>query len=189
MVKGNKFWELRAKHGRDKLFKSPSALMKAAEEYFTWCDENPWMKTEQLKKPTIIMDPDTLEQTLHATIQLPTQRPYTLAGLCLFLDVNSEYITRFEKGLKGKDDKISKDFSRVLTRIREIIYTQKFEGATVGAFNASIIAKDLGLRDKTDVKAEIFKVLQEGMRNGSLSEENIHQLGEIVVKHLKDAEE
>jgi hypothetical protein len=31
------------------------------------------------------------------------------------------------------------------------MFTQKFEGATVGAFNANIIARDLGLKDQTDV--------------------------------------
>lgn len=40
---------------------------------------------------------------------------------------------------------------QVTTRIDEIIYKQKFEGAAVGAFNANIIARDLGLADKKDV--------------------------------------
>ena len=44
------------------------------------------------------------------------------------------------------------DFVTVTTRAREIIYTQKFEGAAVGAFNANIIARDLGLRDQKDIR-------------------------------------
>ncbi len=43
------------------------------------------------------------------------------------------------------------DFLQVVSRIDEIIYTQKFEGAAVGAFNANIISRDLGLRDGSDV--------------------------------------
>lgn len=38
--KGNQFWMLRSKHGRDKLFATPEALWEAACEYFQWCDEN-----------------------------------------------------------------------------------------------------------------------------------------------------
>ena len=37
--KGNQFWMLRSKHGRDKLFATPEALWEAACEYFQWCDE------------------------------------------------------------------------------------------------------------------------------------------------------
>ena len=55
----------------------------------------------------------------------------------------------FEKSLKGKTDPQTYEFSSVITRIRETIYQQKFEGAAVGAFNANIIARDLGLADKT----------------------------------------
>ena len=39
--KGNQFWKARAKHGRDKIFKTPDALWKAACEYFEWVDDNP----------------------------------------------------------------------------------------------------------------------------------------------------
>ena len=34
--KGNQFWMLRSKHGRDKLFATPEALWEAACEYFQW---------------------------------------------------------------------------------------------------------------------------------------------------------
>ncbi len=41
------------------------------------------------------------------------------------------------------------EFSEVITRVEQIIYIQKFEGATVNAFNANIISRELGLADKT----------------------------------------
>ena len=44
-----------------------------------------------------------------------------------------------------------KDFSSVITRIEQTIYAQKFEGAAVGSFNANIIARDLGLKDKSEL--------------------------------------
>lgn len=151
--KGNQFWKLRSRHGRKKLFSTPKLLFQAASEYFQWCDNNPWIKKEQLKKPSTIINADgsTYLQTI---ADIPTARPYTLSGLCLYLDVNCQYFTDFKESLLPKDGekqtKKQKDFSLVITRIEEIIKTQKFEGAAVGAFNANIIARDLGMVDKKE---------------------------------------
>ena len=45
---------------------------------------------------------------------------------------------------------VSKDFSELVTRIEQLIYNQKLEGASVGAFNSSIIASDLGLKNRNE---------------------------------------
>lgn len=138
--KGNKFWELRSKHGRDKIFATPEIMWDAACEYFSYITDNP------LQAQEIIKYKDDYEK-----VSVDKMRPFTLTGLCLFLDVNVQYFTDFEQSLKDKNDKISKDFSLVATRIRETIYSQKFEGASSGFFNPNIIARDLGLMDKTDI--------------------------------------
>ena len=44
--KGNKFWMMRSKHGRDKLFASPQLLWQAACEYFQWVTDNPLYETK-----------------------------------------------------------------------------------------------------------------------------------------------
>jgi hypothetical protein len=147
---GNKFWLLRSKHGRDKLFATPELLWEAACEYFKWCDDNPWIKKEQLKKPVF----DEMLGTWDIIANIPTARPYTIEGLARYWNCNRQWINDFEKALKGKDDQQSKDFSLVLTRVRETIYQQKFEGAAIGAFNASIIGRDLGLVEKKDVTSD-----------------------------------
>ena len=133
---GNQFWKQRTKHGRDKIFSSPEALWEAAIEYFEYTDSRKWNVVDYKGKD--------IER-----VEIPTDTPYTLHGLCIFLDVNTAYFRQF------KDD--SKDFSTVITRIEEIIYTQKFEGAAVGAYNANIISRDLGLADKreTEIKGGI----------------------------------
>ncbi len=134
--KGNQFWKLRSKHGRDKLFATSELLWEAALEYFQWCYENPWEKVETKTKTSGIEKSTT-----------PTARPFTLSGLCLYLDCNVQYLSQFKQTLPEGE----KDFSLVITRIEQTIYTQKFEGAAVGAFNANIIARDLGLKDMTSV--------------------------------------
>lgn len=131
--KGNRFWELRSKHGRDKLFETPELLWEAACEYFLWCQNNPLVENGWGRSRRKIM------------------KPFTITGLCIFLDINTKYFNEFKKLLPEGE----KDFSEVITRIEEIIYTQKFEGAVIGVFNHNIIARDLGLIDKSELHADL----------------------------------
>jgi hypothetical protein len=147
---GNQFWKLRSKHGRDKLFSTPQDMWEAACEYFQWCEDNPLMEAQQGRgaKPVknsegeLVLAPDIIE--------LPKMRAFTLQGLCRYLDCNTVYFNEFAIGLKGKEDEMSKDFSKILTRIRETIYEQKFTGAAAGFLNPNIIARDLGLAEKNE---------------------------------------
>lgn len=131
--KGNKFWELRSKHGRDKLFKTPKLLWEAACEYFEWCEKNPFQEDNLV----------TFQggATHEATDKM---RPFTLHGLCLYLNCNTAYFRQFKTNC-------SKGFSTVIANIEEVIYNQKFSGAASGFFNANIIARDLGLKESTDI--------------------------------------
>lgn len=138
--KGNQFWKLRSKHGRDKLFASPDLLWEAACEYFQWCDDNPWIKNDAIRGG----------EAAGEIISIPTTRPYTLSGLNVYLNAGVNYWTQFREGVKE-----NKDFSLVVTRIEEIIFTQKFEGAAVGAFNALLIARELGIAEKTQASLNI----------------------------------
>ena len=138
----NQFWKLRSKHGRNKIFESPEIMWDAACEYFQWCEENPLIEIDFKGK-------DAIE------VELPKMRAFTMQGLCLFLDVNTVYFNQFEMGLKGKKDEVSKDFSKIITRIRETIYNQKFTGSAAGFLNPNIIARDLGLVEKSSVDTNI----------------------------------
>lgn len=132
---GNKYWQLRSKHGRDKLFATPELLWEAAKEYFEWCDNNPVLKEDYVGK-----DANRVERQL--------QRPYTISGLCVYIDASRQWWNEFRSNA-------SKDFLVVLSRIEEIIYSQKFDGAAVGVFNQSIIARDLGLVERTESKVNV----------------------------------
>ncbi|MDM1548599.1 DNA packaging protein [Empedobacter falsenii] len=168
--KGNQFWKLRSKHGRDKLFESPELLWESACEYFEWCDENP-LYEEVIEKVKVNGIGDVLKRE-----QLPKMRPYTMQGLCLYLDCNTVYFNHFEESLKSKDNKEDKGFSKVITRIRETIYQQKFEGASVGFFNANIIARDLGLADKKEIDADVKQEIKSDIDYSKLSDETLKEL-------------
>lgn len=142
---GNQFWKLRSKHGRDKLFETPDLMWEAACEYFQWCEDNPYIKSEA-KVVSGFKESGSVE-----IAELPVLRPFTIQGLCLYLDCNTKYFYDF------KDAK-HEGFSEILTRIMEIIYNQKFSGAASGFFNANIIARDLGLADKKEVEKTVTKL-------------------------------
>ncbi len=139
---GNQFWKKRSKHGRGKLFKTPELLWEAACEYFKEVDENPIERNDFKGKDA--------EEVIYKL-----QRPYTIQGLCLYLDCGVNYFNQFEGNLDPKKRPEDKDFSLITTRIRQIIYYQKFDGAAAGIFNSSIIARDLGLADKSELKASV----------------------------------
>lgn len=129
---GNQFWKLRSTHGRDKIFETPGVLWSACLEYFEATDARKWETKDWVGK-------DATKVTREVNV------PYTLTGLYIFLDIVHDTWFEYRK---------RKDFSAICTRVEQIIYTQKFEGATVGAYNASIIARDLGLKDSTEAKTD-----------------------------------
>ncbi|MGN6416099.1 MAG: terminase small subunit [Pseudobacter sp.] len=133
--KGNKFWQLRSKHGCDKLFATPELMWEAACEYFEWCEKNP------------IPDPRSFGQR-------KIQRPYTIQGLTRYLHCNTVYFAQFKLRIKEKEDQDSKDFAKVIQDIEDAIYQQKYENSVIGVFKENIISRDLGLADKAQLTGE-----------------------------------
>jgi hypothetical protein len=148
-TKGNQFWKMRSKHGRDKLFESPELLMESATNYFQWCDDNPWItiETTSSSKDEVIKEK-------------PTQRPYSRGGWYHFVGCSDTWLKNFKKTA-------SEDFLRVIEEIENCIDTQQWEGAAVGAFNANIIARTLGLADSQKIDANVI--------NNPISPEEIEQ--------------
>ena len=135
---GNQFWRLRSKHGRNKIFATPELMLEAAYEYFQWCIDNPLIEVDFRNSKIGLQK-----------VEIPKMRAFTIEGLTCYLDVNTLYFNDFEKNIKNKNDSVSKDFSKVITHVKQIIYRQKFEGAAAGFLNANIIARDLGLADNS----------------------------------------
>jgi hypothetical protein len=127
--KGNKYWKLREKHGIEKKY-TPEELHEKANEYFEWCQANPLQEEVAFHYQGVIIK-DTISK----------MRAFTARGLCNYLYIVEKTLWNYER---------DKDFVQVITRIKQIIDTQKFEGAAAGLLNANIIARDLGLRDGQD---------------------------------------
>ncbi|HEI9710122.1 TPA: DNA-packaging protein [Serratia marcescens] len=130
--KGNRFWEARSSHGRNPKFESPEALWSACCEYFEWVEANPLYEVKAFAFQGVI----TQES-------LPKLRAMTISGLCIFLDITRQTWGTF-RAIEG--------FSDITTRAEEIIYDQKFSGAAADLLNANIIARDLGLKEQSQVE-------------------------------------
>lgn len=130
--KGNRFWEARSSHGANPKFASPEDLWDACLEYFHWVEDNPLKeaKVAQNKGAPVILE-------------LNKMRAMTIVGLCVFLDITQ---STWAEWRKSRDD-----LSAVITRVEQIIYQQKFSGAAADLLNANIIARDLGLADKSEL--------------------------------------
>lgn len=128
--KGNKFWEVRTKHGRDKAFSSAEALWESCTEYFQWVEDNPLWENKVAQFQGGVVD-----------MPVAKMRAMTKAGLCFFLGVDEKTFNRYRD---GSDE----DFCRVALEAEQVIYQQKFAGAAADLLNSNIIARDLGLVDK-----------------------------------------
>lgn len=106
---------------------TPEELWDKAVEYFEWVDANP-LKEARITASGKVRSVDKL-------------RAMTIRGFCLFAGIDITTFMAYEK---------RNNFSYITTRIRDIIYQQKFEGASADLLNANIIARELGLANKQE---------------------------------------
>ena len=129
---GNQFWRRRsADRGRPRKFETPEILMAAAIDYFEWVDANPLIEckaTQYQGKPILL--------------KTPKMRAMSLSGLCLHLGLARSAWRRY---------RTRPGFELAVELIESAIYCQKFEGAAAGLFNPRIIARELGLKERTDI--------------------------------------
>ncbi len=156
--KDNEFWKVRSSHGRNPKFKNNEELWQGAQEYFQWVEDNP------LKEDKVFNYQGEIVRT-----GVSRMRAMTISGLCVFLDIGTSTYDDYRK---------KEDFSGVIRKIDDIIYTQKFTGAAADMLNANIIARDLGLADKREVKndasdMETLEKLTEFLRENGIDTDTI----------------
>lgn len=139
--KGNRFWEARSSHGRNPKFESGDQLWSACCEYFQWVEDNPLWEM----KPFAYQGEVTQEP-------VAKMRAMTLTGLCLFLDISDDTWRNYRS---------NEDLLGVVSRAEKVIYDQKFSGAAADLLNANIIARDLGLAEKKEVKQSVSDLSDE----------------------------
>ena len=129
--KGNTYWKIRTKHGRGTIY-TPETLLEKFNEYMDWINENPLYESKAFPYKGDVQ-----------IVNLPKMRAATLAGFCLYAGIKS--VDTFRNYKKRKD------FLEVCTQIEMAMEAQKIEGASAELLNPSIIARLLGLKDKSEI--------------------------------------
>jgi len=127
----NEFYLLRVRSGRHPEY-TPEALLERANEYFEWVEQNPF-KEEVIFHAQGLITKDFVTK----------KRPLTLEGCCIYANITRQTFLNYEK---------EKDFFDVTTYIRSVVENQQLELASAGFLNPNIIARKLGLSDKSEVK-------------------------------------
>ncbi len=101
-------------------------LYAACCDYFAWVQAHPLQQEELIK-----------HQGAATKVMTAKPRAMSVGGLCLFLGLDLATWGRW----RAADDARA----AAVRRAECVIDTQKFEGACAGLFNASLVARDLGL--------------------------------------------
>lgn len=129
---GNQHWQFRLNHGRHQKFKTPEELAAVCEEYFGWTRDNPL--------------PEEVMFHYQGTIITATKnkmRAMTIKAMCLYIGINRITWMDWRKNRE--------DLKSVIDQVDAVIWAQKFEGAAADLLNQNIIARQLGLTDKSEV--------------------------------------
>ena len=130
-----------AKH---KYIETPEKLWELFEQYVNHEQSNPMFKIEYVGKEG-------------DKVNTPLQVPITFEGFECYLADNN-IIEDLGKYSANTDNAYS-EYVTIITRIRKNCFVQNYKGASVGLFNANLIAKKLGLISKveqTNIEQPLF---------------------------------
>lgn len=133
-----------AKH---KYIETPEKLWELFTQFVEHESNNPMYKVEYVGKDG-------------ERVNTPLQVPITFEAFECYL-ADKEIINdlgNYSSNLNGAYD----EYLPIITRIRNNCFAQNFKGASVGLFNANIIARKLGLSDKREIddkrEPRVFKI-------------------------------
>ena len=131
--KGNKYWKYIDNIGRNKIYedKDLDTFRDKVIDYFKVTSERFWEEQHWVGK-------DGIEVTKNHPV------PFLKQGIYLHVGINKDTWNNYKK---------REGFSDIITHAEELIFMQKFEGASTGFFNHNLIAKELGLVDKKDLSS------------------------------------
>ena len=144
---GKNEWFAARQQGRPELYDTPEKLAKYIDGYFHWLEANP-LEAAQLfayKGRTRLA-------------KKPLRRVPTIKGLCLFLGVSYPTWCAWKR-----DDHAGyrPDLSNLIEATEDMIYQEKFAGASSGLYDSRIIARDLGLVDKRENSGSVSVRIEE----------------------------
>ena len=146
--KGNQFWKLADFSNKEKKFNTPEIMGEKIAEYIEACLNNP-IEVESA--------------TSRGVVTVRKAKPMTIKGICAYLGiVHSTWL----------DYKNREEFTKLITRVEELVYDQKYTYAAIGEFNSNIIARDLGLVDKQETDVNLSKPIEIVKQYDSSTDDN-----------------
>lgn len=121
--KNNQYWRLAHDWKKPKVYQ-PDEILEKAQEYAEWCEENPLYELKVFGTGV--------------KMKVPKMRAMTIQGFCLFANMSSSTWYEYEK---------LEAYSQIISRVKDLFYSQKVEGAAADLLNPNIIARELGLTD------------------------------------------
>lgn len=129
-----------AKH---KYIGTPEELWKLFDEYVAWCKANPRRKEDYVGKDAM-------------RVMRELERPLTWVGFECYL--NDCGVVSSLGPYEQNEGEAYTEYLPIISRIKRYIETDQFEGATVGQYNPNIIARKLGLVEKTESTNRVITV-------------------------------
>ena len=139
---------------------TPEEFWDKAVEYFEWCKANPWLKHEAIKSG----------QNCGELVQVPCERPYSIGGLCVFANISQVTFLNYSTK-EGYET-----YFTICSHIKDIIDKQHFEGGMIGAYNANIVTRKLGLKENIDTTTNGKEITQPQQMSDELISKLIDKL-------------
>jgi len=129
--------------GKPKYIETPEKLLEHFMNYVKWAKDNPRKKEDYVGKDAI-------------RVYRELERPLTWVGFECWLFDNG-IIAELKDYEQNKDERYT-NYAPIISRIKQAIETDQFEGATVGQYNHNIIARKLGLIEKSETTNKVITV-------------------------------
>ena len=130
--------------GHGKYIESPERMWELFLQYVEYKKKNPIFKREYVGKDG-------------TPVNTPLNPPLSWEGFEVYLGMNE--IAKDIKDYSSNKDGRYSEYIPIVTRIKDFCFVNNFEGAGVGIFNPSIIARKLGLVDKQENKVQVEQPL------------------------------
>ncbi len=131
-----------SKSGRSR-YETPEKLLLAVCGYFQWVEQNPLLEGKM-----------AFYEGNGTEYEVPHMRALTKDGLCLYLGIHRDTWGSWRRG----DDR--KVLQPVVEWAEQYMYDQKFAGGAAGLLNPALVARDLGLVDRSQVDTKTKVVIQ-----------------------------
>ena len=153
--KGNQYYKLAKEAlGRPRSIPTAEEFTEQFLEYVAWSEDNPILAKRASRKEGGTDANGNAKEPETRLDSESKRRPLSMYGFCAFLGVSRKW---FEMRLKTLDEKgearteEEEDYFTAMTRAKNIIEMQQYDGASVGDFNATLTMRALGLGDKVDM--------------------------------------